>query len=248
MTWLIGVDFRQFASYVTDPSGYGPPGYVAELATAGNDYTAVQGYGWETGISGGSDGTTANGDARIAGSAYTADPLVGTFRIDLPAAGTYNIQLALGNAQGGANTERAELFDDTTSLGVLVNDQLSAAGSGTFTGFDAQDNDYDGTAGHDYNAWIANNPLGGGGAGSRNFTFSSTILRLKIGNASGSSYTALAHLMVMQVASAAGNSGLPLLGVGGRLAVSAIGARALGDALKRNRVLTRRRLWTGRWR
>lgn len=124
MTMPQGVAFRSTLGFVTDG-----PNTFAELAEFIDDYPTVtaQGntVGWELITD---DLVPQNGDAandpRIAGATYCNGS--GTFRMDLPAAGTYQISVACGHPLSSASVAM-EIKDDVLSLGSPVSGTTSAA-------------------------------------------------------------------------------------------------------------------------
>lgn len=117
MSFDIGIDFRDTAGYVTDPAGY--TYCLAEL------YPTVRGgatFGWVTAIAGKTRDRSTTVDPRLAGIAFQGNTTTkATFRVDLPATGAVDIYCAMGD-MGGANGTYLEIFDNTTSLGVIVAD------------------------------------------------------------------------------------------------------------------------------
>ncbi len=90
--WQRGFDFRATVDYVNDsanassvlPQDLYPT--TGELAT----------YGWQTSASGSNRSTSI--DPRLAGINYVVNGAQKTFSVNLPAPGTYNISLAMGDA------------------------------------------------------------------------------------------------------------------------------------------------------
>lgn len=165
----LGVDFRATLGYVTDPDA----NYYAELGP-GNDYPVSFGgttIGWESGFVGGNsrDRTTAH-DVRLAGVNFT-NVAQATFRVDLPGPGTYTINLAVGDGTNGFPSQKLELFDNITSLGVLCSGAVSG---GSF--FDATNTLVDSST------WSAENTVDGGGSAAITKTFSSSICRFTLGD------------------------------------------------------------------
>lgn len=126
MAYPQGINFRDTLGYVTD-------GANESMATANNfgpayPVTTTQGntVGWEGALGNTRDRTTSN-DRRLAGIHFTA-AIQTDFRFDLPAAGSYNIRLAAGDA-GGVNSTDWTLIDGTTSLGQLCSGNNGAANS-----------------------------------------------------------------------------------------------------------------------
>lgn len=172
MAFPQGIDFRATSGYVTDPTNCD-----YEISTGGNyPRTSAQGntIGWEsTGLT--TRNRNAGNPANLAGVHISPAGTVKTYRVDLPATGSYNVRLAAGDASY-ANPVKVELFDDTTSLGVLASTAPTAANK-----FRDATN-----AEHTAANWEANNTA-------FNATFASTILRIKNGSASS---CVIAHFWV----------------------------------------------------
>jgi len=124
MAFPQGVNFRATAGFVTDPANY-----TYEISTNPNyPTTSPQGnnIGWTV-----TNGTTrdrnAGNDPRLAGlgGGGSAD----IYEIDLPSAGSYTISLAMGDANYGGSNNKAEVFDDSSSLGVLFSGASTIANS-----------------------------------------------------------------------------------------------------------------------
>ncbi|HRF10955.1 MAG TPA: hypothetical protein PLR37_02295 [Candidatus Accumulibacter phosphatis] len=163
MSFPQGIDFRATSGYVTDPADH-----TYEIGiTANYPRTTAQGnnVGWET--SSDSRNRSTSPDARLAGIHRTTGTTVRTYRIDLPATGDYTVRLAAGDYSYSTGI-KVELFDTTTSLGVLASTSTTAAARYR----DATD------AEHTAANWPANNnPV--------TKTFSTTILRAKVGSTGG---------------------------------------------------------------
>lgn len=178
MSFPQGINFRATGGFVTDASGD-----AYEIGTTANyPRTSPQGntVGWEDAITGTRD--RAAQDAKLSGVHFLTSSagVTARFRLDLPAAGSYDFRLAVGD-QAGQAFGKVELFDNTTSLGILVN----KAGAPTATGnnfFDAAG------AEHSYASWLTSNA-----AVSK--TFASTICRFKLGAGVGVNET-IAHIRV----------------------------------------------------
>lgn len=189
MAYPQGINFRATAGYVTDGAGD-----TYEIGTTANyPRTTPQGnvVGWEDAITGTRDRTVQ--DPRLSGIHYftSTTGVTARFRFDLPAAGSYDIRLAAGDPAGGTYA-KIELFDTTTSLGVLVNQMGTAIAANSFA--DAANTIYT------YANWLTSNT-----AVSK--TFASTICRFKIGAGLGAN-EAITHLRVAATA-AAGSATVP---------------------------------------
>ncbi len=120
----VGFDFRGTQLYVTDPAN--------TIAVLGDFYpmaTQVNGvevtYGWNTSspavlTCGGSTiagiDRNASLDPRLAGVNYIGPGACAVFRLDLPAPGDYQIQLAFGDANTAFTDFVGTFFDDASSL------------------------------------------------------------------------------------------------------------------------------------
>ena len=92
--WQQGFDFRNTASYVTDPAGDTYVLSTTAYPTKGSGVT----YGWvKTSLVNARD-RNAKLDPRLAGVNYVTNGSPATFEVGLPSAGTYNLSLALGDA------------------------------------------------------------------------------------------------------------------------------------------------------
>ena len=186
MSWDKGFDFRATSGYVTDPTDCT---YVLADAygTVRNGVT----FGWEDSISGQGRDRVNSVDPRLAGVNYQSNNNVSKrFRVDLPAAGDYDIRLAVGDAANNANNQQWEIYDGSTLLGGVGPSSINA---GRWL-------DATGALLYSSALWVANNVA-------VRYTFAGTILRVKIGiNASGG-LTNLSHLFVSQVAGGGGGGG-----------------------------------------
>lgn len=126
MAFPQGIDFRSTAGFVVDPTGCDK-----EIGSAANYFhTTVQGnnVGWTIFGTGNTRDRLAGNDPRIAGMAFNNAIATCTYRIDLPSAGSYDIRIALGDGSY-SRACKCELFDNTTSLGVLASGTTGAANS-----------------------------------------------------------------------------------------------------------------------
>ncbi len=138
--------------------------------------------------------TTAgyNQDPRFAGTAYAQDDGTGKrWRCDLPAAGTYEISLSFADQRGNAFQARATLLDNTTSVWTV-----SVDGASGYSVVDATGKLWPSSGLPGVNGW-ANT---GHGGIPRAATFSSTTMRLRIGDVSVSSgYTHVTAFIVRRI-------------------------------------------------
>jgi hypothetical protein len=176
-----GFNFRNTQPYVTDGAN--------EASVLGDGYSTTKNgvtFGWET-VSQIRDRVAGN-DRRLAGSNQVVNN--GTqiaFRVDLPAAGTYQIHLALGDAGSAQSDEYLQIKDNTTVLMTI-----DKRGAGT-----AIQQFYDATGA------LLTNTTWPTSEAPVTLTFASTILRVVIGTptAAGNS-SSLAHLRIVQGAGA----------------------------------------------
>jgi len=180
MAWDKGFNFRATSGYVTD----GPnETYVSEdiYPVTRNGVT----FGWSSTISDRDRDSTV--DRRLAGlTQRTNDGNIETFRIDLEAADTYLITLALGDTSFPQGYQYCNFQDDTTVFRTIDD-----------TNGTAQDN-YDDATG--VNRTEANWPT-------QNVqdtrVFTSAIMRVRIGSpGSEANSSTIAHLFLSRVAAA----------------------------------------------
>jgi uncharacterized membrane protein len=92
--WSIGFDFRNTASYVTDPPG---DTYVLSTTTYPTTFDGTN-YGWTNTNLVQSRNRSTSVDPRLAGINLAANGSPATFDVQLPSPGTYNLSLAMGDA------------------------------------------------------------------------------------------------------------------------------------------------------
>src|SRR5271165_3664047 len=92
--WGQGFDFRSTQNFVTDPPG---STYVLSNTTYPTTVNGVT-YGWANSDSVGSRDLSTTADPRLAGFSYAKNGQPATFYVDLPAPGTYDLALAMGDA------------------------------------------------------------------------------------------------------------------------------------------------------
>ena len=183
-------DFRATATFVSDPA-YATYQLVNSSGVPAETYPTtrtVNGasvrFGWESGTSnlGGGRDRSSSVDPRLAGvnQVPAAKTNNAVWRLDLPAAGTYDVDLALGDATT-AQVQNMEVQDGTTAVISIAN---VATTSGTFL-------DATGTARSPAANWVANHAT-------RRISFSTTTLRVVLKPPTGSSST-IAHLRVTLV-------------------------------------------------
>ncbi|MGO9516897.1 MAG: choice-of-anchor tandem repeat GloVer-containing protein, partial [Candidatus Korobacteraceae bacterium] len=92
--WAIGFDFRNTSNFVTDPAG---DTYVLSTTAYPTTFNGVN-FGWtNTNLVQARDRSNQI-DPRLAGVNFAVNGSPATFYVDLPASGTYNLSLALGDA------------------------------------------------------------------------------------------------------------------------------------------------------
>lgn len=181
MAISFGANFRATLAYVTDPAGTAFCD-ITDLYPTTNGET----FGWvSSGPSQERDRSTSV-NARLAGVEYTANSgsAQKTWRLDLDAANSKDITLALGD-QGSAQTNLyCRFYDDTTTI-ATVNPGNTSAG---------QFYDANGTLRTTAANWVSNNTT-------LNHTFSSTIFKFVIGQPTSSTgNTSIAHVAVADAA------------------------------------------------
>lgn len=180
----IGINFRATAGFVTDGAN--------ETYSLAEAYPTTRGgatFGWTDGLGG--DRTrdrNAAIDRRMAGANFTnstgSQDRVTVFQLDLPAAGTYDIRVAVGDESNPRTNQKLEIFDNVTSKGVLVNDASTAAAHWVDATNVERTSDSD---------WSTNNAKA-------TITFASTTLVIKTGTtAATTDNTFLSHIRVVQV-------------------------------------------------
>jgi len=188
MSYDIGFNFRASDTYVTDPAnttysiGEAYPTTRA-MVTSGLSVT----FGWDVDWTSGGRDRDSGIDARLAGmivvnSAATSER---TFQIDLPASGTYTVNLAAGDPLGAQNAHW-ELRDSNNTT-VLLSQSLAAGTTGQWrdaTGVDR-------TSASD---WVTNNA-------SASVSFSGTTAYLRLIGENPSSI--VSHLRLYQATSSA---------------------------------------------
>jgi hypothetical protein len=175
-----GFDFRSTASFVTDPPG---DTYVL----AGTAYpTKVNGvtFGWVNTSLVQSRNRSTSVDPRLAGINFATNGSPATFYVDVPASGTYNLALALGDAgwQECWVGCQVQFLDGSTVLATVTTGSMNL---GFFD--DAQGNVWSAAA------WPTNNV-------SQQVTLTGTRLTVVVGtNIASGDYTPIAFLGVYQV-------------------------------------------------
>ena len=184
-------------AYVVAPgSGAKGPSHPTSVTIDGDTFNV--GYTAGAGLDGARNRSTGV-DARLAGCHFEANSSAtrARFRIDLPAAGTYEIRLAIGDQLGSTNAYW-RVLDNTTAL--ETND---FTGSGGVAWRDAT-----GAARSAASDWVTN-------SAAKEFTFSSTICQIEWGggnsSASTSGNSALAHIAIRQVSAGGGGPADPLI-------------------------------------
>src|SRR3990167_6692273 len=193
MAFPQGINFRSTAGFVTDGTNedweFNPNG--GHLST-NYPHTTAQGnnVGWE-GSQGGFLVRDRNSgvDSRLAGFNGVNNSVDGTrdYRLDLSGSGDWVIRGAFGDHDYARGPMTIEVFDTSSSLGTLVSNQSTAAGTNWF--------DATGVERTTVADWVNNNaPV--------TKTFTTTICRIRCGIVSGSDYSAIAHINLTAVAAA----------------------------------------------
>ena len=133
--WAIGFDFRASSNYVTDPPG---DTYVLATTAYPTTFNGVN-FGW-TNVSLVQARNRSTGvDPRLAGMNYANNGSPATFYVDLPASGTYNLALAMGDDGYQACSVQCQIqfLDGSTVLATLTKGSENA---GYF--YDAQGNNW----------------------------------------------------------------------------------------------------------
>lgn len=180
-----GFDFRSTSGYVTDSAGYT---YVLKTDT----YPTTRGgftFGWVLDNQNTFDADRNNTfDARIAGinfvsGANTGTPIGNTyFRVDLLSAGTYSIELAIGDTSAQTN-QYVSVRDTTTALFVVGPANTSAS-----HWLDANATDLTNVT------WPTTE------AAKTGQVFATTQLRLYPGNITSTDATTVSHLRIVRTA------------------------------------------------
>jgi hypothetical protein len=176
-----GFNFRATAGYVTDGAN--------ESAVLGinNNYPNSYGNGltagWEQSQTDSARDRDSGVDRRLAGlnAPLGVTPVTVTFRIDLPSTGTYDIELAAGDAVFSGDAD-LELRDNTTVFATISG---ALGGGGRF--FDAQ-----GTLHTSAAAWVSSQaPV--------QRTFTSTILRIALNPNADATRGQICHIGITAV-------------------------------------------------
>lgn len=179
MSFDLGINFRATSSFVTDSTN--------ETYSLGETYAVSRGgttFGWTASRVGSARDRSATNDRRLAGMVFAVAGGTGTFRLNLPSAGSYVVHLAMGDPlyNGGDGTWQIDLLDSngTSVLFSVASPQL------------AQNSFYDAMGvGYTAASWP-------GSEQGRAVTVSGTVIFARIGWAGGSTgFTPLAHLRVV---------------------------------------------------
>lgn len=184
----IGIDYRATAGFVTDPATC-----TYCLGGVTDPYPVTRGgatFGWANWDASNDvtfDRSALTGaQAQLAGGNFifnnsTAPTVPHKFRFDLPATGSYDIRLAIGDQAARVNMTLA-VFDSTTSLVTIVSQVASSANQWWDAGSNLRTSASD---------WVTNNVV-------KNLTFATTQLILAVGaiGSGAGNYTAISHLQV----------------------------------------------------
>ena len=126
-TWQQGFDFRNTANFVKDPPG---ATYVLSTTAYPTTVNAV-GFGWTNPSLVEARDRSTGVDPRLAGINYAVNGSQVTFYVDLPAAGTYNLALAMGD-EGYTQcwTQCQVQFLDGSTVVSTVTEGMTLVGSG----------------------------------------------------------------------------------------------------------------------
>jgi len=185
MAWDKGFDFRATDTFVTDPADCT---YVLMEDTSPTTRNGAT-FQWTNSINLDSRDRTTSGDTRLSGINFVAAGSASSvWDLTLPTTGDYDIYMAAGDQ---AATQRINLtVGDSGTAFITIADVLTT------------DADFyiDASGAIRSRAqWIADSARGGTKV---THTFSTTTLRLTIGNGGISDATTIAHLFVSQVAGA----------------------------------------------
>lgn len=176
--WEAGINFRASSGFVVDGAN---ETYCLADDLYGSTSRGGFTFGWESGMLSTNDRDRSNAvDRRLAGINFDGNVNDAIFRLDLPAAGTYEVRIAAGDASAIIN-KGGQVRDDASVLFSLANGTLPA--SGRF--YDATDTVYTTVA------WPGSNTP-------QTQVFASTILRYVMTSTGGNN--AIAHIHAKRVA------------------------------------------------
>lgn len=125
MALIQGINFRGSSGYVTDGANE-----YAETATTANFPTLTpQGLnvGWEQAPHSVADWSASYG-SKLAGAAKANAWAVSNYLVELPSAGDYEIELALGTNSASPNAVQSEMYDNATKFGATIGPDTSVGG------------------------------------------------------------------------------------------------------------------------
>lgn len=170
-----GINFRATSGYVTDNAG--------ETYSLGEAYPTTRGgitFGWDVDSTAHSRDRNSGNDRRLAGIVFE-NATTRELRVDLPAAGTYPVKVAFGDAGFDQAQQKWSIKDGASTTLDTVDDA-----GGTVA------NHFDDVLGTDYT-----NATWPGSAASKNYTFATTQLRVALLSNSGTNPAiTIAHLFV----------------------------------------------------
>lgn len=177
--------FRQGVYCRATDNQVDPADYDGEISgTVNYPRTSAQGntIGWEVvGTLLQTRDRTGPTDVRLKGVIFIANNgTTADYRIDLPAAGKYNIRAALGDATFSQSNCKVEFRDGTTVFATPQNNVSTTAG---------QWHDATGVIRTSEADWVANNAI-------LTYTFTGTIFRIRIGGIVGTTGTQLAAIYI----------------------------------------------------
>lgn len=173
----IGFNFRATSGFVTDPAN---TTYVLPTDTYPTTRAGVT-FGWDTSLSG--DDLNAGIDARLAGAHYIGSNQLRDFRVDLDAANTKDIYMAIGYAGFSLTDQQVKIIDGAGGGGVTLFTVTDASiGANHWT-------DATGTERTSSSDWASNNT-------SQSAAFSTTVCILRLGDALVSNNHVITHLRI----------------------------------------------------
>lgn len=180
MPWVQEINFRNTSGFRTGDSA---DAYIQTAISINYPTTTSQGndVGWENGTMEASENNhnDASGvDVRLAGMHFRDASR--DYRIDLPNTGTFKFRLGMVDHAYAGVAHKCEIFDTSTSRGVLCDDASAAQ----HNVIDAQGSELSEANWPSSNAW------------SDDMTFTSTICRVRFPN---TAYWAIAHITVEEV-------------------------------------------------
>lgn len=130
-SWDVAFDFRNTVGFVTDPpyAQFVGPSVIYPTTNTVNGHSVT--YGWISAAHLGGANRLTTVDHRLSGTNFNNNTagVPSVFRVDVTAAGTYVVHLALGDASNAIATLTAQALDTATSLFSFSNTSVA---SGSF--------------------------------------------------------------------------------------------------------------------